>query len=334
MFSATEIADFLACQHLTALERSEAAGKIRKPFFADPGPDLLRSLGVRHEQAYLRKLRGQGLQVIDIPIEAPWREATARTAEALRQGVDAVYQATFLDGAWAGRADFLLRVNEPSALGAWSYEVVETKLARSTKARAVIQLCFYSDLLSRILGHGPRWMHVVLGGSAEPARLAVPHYLAYFRKVRREFEEAWQGGGSTYPEPVEHCEVCSWFPVCDARWRQDDHLSLVAGITGNQRKVLVGRGVDTVARLAVLVLPAHPRIEGIGDTALVRIREQARLRLRDERWGGLCTNCWSPSRRSGALLPYRPRHPGTSFSTLKGTLMLSTKKGWNTSSAR
>ena len=60
---------------------------------------------------------------------------------------DAVYQATFLDAPWGGRSDFLVRADAPSALGAWSYEVVETKLARSTKATALVQLCFYSDLL-------------------------------------------------------------------------------------------------------------------------------------------------------------------------------------------
>ena len=89
MFSATEIADFLACHHLTTLERS-AAGEIRKPFFADPGVDLLRTLGIRHEQAYLADLRARGLEVVEIPTEAAWNEASDRTVEAVRQGADAV----------------------------------------------------------------------------------------------------------------------------------------------------------------------------------------------------------------------------------------------------
>ena len=60
----------------------------------------------------------------------------------------------------------LFGLDKPSALGSWSYEVVETKLARSTKATALVQLCFYSDLLARIQGVEPQWMHVVLGGAA------------------------------------------------------------------------------------------------------------------------------------------------------------------------
>ncbi len=53
---------------------------------------------------------------------------------AMRAGAEVVYQATFFDGQWGGRSDFLRRVSTPSRLGSWSYEVVETKLARSTKA--------------------------------------------------------------------------------------------------------------------------------------------------------------------------------------------------------
>jgi uncharacterized protein len=64
MFSATAIADFLACRHLTALNRAWAEGKIEKPFFADPGLELLKELGLAHEEEYLRtwlKIGGKGI---------------------------------------------------------------------------------------------------------------------------------------------------------------------------------------------------------------------------------------------------------------------------------
>ncbi len=43
MLSATAIANFLTCQHLTALDRAEAAGELKKEFFPDPGLELLDS---------------------------------------------------------------------------------------------------------------------------------------------------------------------------------------------------------------------------------------------------------------------------------------------------
>src|SRR5439155_13226337 len=91
----------------------------------------------------------------------------------------------------------------------------------------------------------------------------------------------------TYPEPVEHCDVCSWFPLCDTRRRSDDHASFVAGISRNQRKVLAGRGVTTVAALAKLALPPMLKIERIGDAALLRIREQACLQVQGREEGRL-----------------------------------------------
>ena len=280
MFSATDIASFLACRHTATLARAESKDEITKPFFKNQTIDLLRKLGLEHEQRYLRELSDKdGFAVSQIDINGRWEDAVAATVRAMHQGVDAVYQAMFLDGAWGGRSDFLVRVNTPSALGSWSYEVVETKLARSTKATALVQLCFYSDLLARIQGVEPRWMHVVLGGTAAPERFQVQRYIAYFRNVRSEFEKAWKLERDTYPEPTEHCEVCSWFSLCDTRRRADDHPSLVAGISRNQRKALAQRDVSTVVGLAKLALPPKPKIEGIADAALLRIREQARLQV-------------------------------------------------------
>jgi uncharacterized protein len=288
MFSATDIASFLACPHTATLDRAESKNEITKPFFKDAAVDLLRKLGLEHEQRYLRELAEKdGLAVAQINVNGRWEDAVAETVRALREGVDAVYQATFLDAPWGGRSDFLVRVNKPSTLGSWSYEVVETKLARSTKATALVQLCFYSDLLSRIQGVEPQWMHVVLGGAATPERFQVQRYIAYFRKVRSEFEKAWKLEPDTYPEPSEYCEVCSWFLLCDTRRREDDHPSLVAGISRNQRKALAERDVNTVAALAKLALPPTPKIERIGDAALLRIREQARLQVQGREEGRL-----------------------------------------------
>ncbi len=271
MFFATDIASYLACRHTATLGRAESRHEISKPFFDSPSVDLLRKLGLEHEQRYLLELTEKNLGIARIDIGNGWEDAVAKTVNAMREGIDVVYQATFLHAPWGGRADFLLRVDKPSNLGTWSYEVVETKLARSTKATALVQLCFYSDLLLRIQGVEPQWMHVILGGATPPERFQVQRYIAFFRKVRDEFESAWKLDIDTYPEPTEHCEVCSWFSLCDTRRRDDDHPSLVAGISRNQRKALAGRAVTTVTDLASLALPRysedrkHPRCTPAAD---------------------------------------------------------------------
>lgn len=280
MHFATDLANFLACRHITTLDHEADAGEISRDFYDDPGIKLLKELGLRHEQAYLSLLQSQGRTVITIPTEnTPWSAAFDLTLQAMREGVDVIYQATFMDGDWGGRADFLMRVATASALGDWSYEAVETKLAHSTKARALIQLCLYSELIATIQGREPNCMHVVLGGGAEAKQFAVQRYLAFFRKIKLDFEAAISAKAETYPEPVEHCAICDWYRVCNDRWHNDDHLALVAYITRNQRDALIEREVNTIEKLAALSLPITPKIERIAPAPLLRIREQARVQI-------------------------------------------------------
>jgi len=149
----------------------------------------------------------------------------------------------------------------------------------------VIQLCFYSDLLSRIQNLEPERMYVVLGGGVKAEEFVVQRYIAYYRRIKSEYETAWKVERDTYPEPTEHCEVCSWYPLCDKRRRDADHLSFVAGISRNQRKALGERSISTVAGLAELALPIQPKIDRIGEAGLFRIREQARIQVMGRKEG-------------------------------------------------
>ncbi|HET6929665.1 MAG TPA: TM0106 family RecB-like putative nuclease, partial [Candidatus Acidoferrum sp.] len=319
MFSASDVANFLACHHLLTLDRARAAGQIERPYFDDPGVELLRELGARHEQAYLRHLTvEQGLDVAIIPTDLSWAEGTGQTVDALRRGAGAIYQATFQNGPWHGRSDFLIRVPKPSQLGAWSYEPLETKLARSTKAGALVQLCFYADLLSRIQGVQPDWVHTVLGSATQPEKYHLEQYIAYFRRVKRDFETAHRQPPDSYPEPVEHCNVCSWFTLCDKRRHDDDHLSLVPGVTRNQRKIFVAKGVSTVASLAALALGPKSKFDGIGSTALVRIHNQARVQVEGRRQGHLVYELLEPKEPNTGLAALPEPSPGDVFLDLEG----------------
>jgi uncharacterized protein len=157
----------------------------------------------------------------------------------------------------------LLRIDRPSELGGWSYEVVDTKLARETRAGSVLQLCLYTDLVGRIQVRLPEHMFIVSPGQYEdPQRFRTADFLAYYRLVRADLEEAASATGtepSTYPDPVPHCEVCRWWAECDRRRRDDDHLCLVAGMTRLQQRELRARSVETVDKFVQAALPLNPR---------------------------------------------------------------------------
>ena len=141
-FSATDLSRYLACGHLTNLRRQVALGeRTPPPQFEDPRTELLRERGIDHEKRLLATYVGAGLVVetiteTDTPSGKDDRDAAcARTVDAMRRGADVIYQGRLEEGRWSGYPDFLLRVDAPSALGAWSYEVVDAKLARIGQGR-------------------------------------------------------------------------------------------------------------------------------------------------------------------------------------------------------
>jgi len=285
--SATDLVGFLECDHLITLEQLRVAGKIEKPVRDDPELDLIRRRGFDHEQAYLRRLRDEGRTVYEVQQRdarslEELRAAEEETVAAMRRREDVIFQATFFDGRWRGHADFLMRRDDrPSALGPYSYDVADTKLAQRVKAAAIVQMCVYADLLERLQGIPPETISVVTGdGVANPHRLA--DYAAYYRAAKQRFEERVFRTPAdeqpvTYPEPVDHCRVCSWWTVCMDRRRADDHLSLVAGASRLQRRRLVGANVTTLEALGEL--PDTATVPSLDPRILERLRRQAALQL-------------------------------------------------------
>src|SRR5678815_662964 len=269
--SATDLARHLACRHLTTLDLRAARGEIQRLFRNDPGLDALIERGLRHEAEYLAHLRSQGLTVSEQP-----------TLEAMRSGADVIVQAELQNGPWFGRADVLLRVDTPSDLGNWSYEVADTKLARETRGGTILQLCLYTELVHELQGLRPQRMHVIAPGrDFKPETFRPTEYLAYYRHVKAHLESviAAESPDDTYPEPVEQCDVCSWWTVCNEQRRQDDHLSFVAGISRLQIAELDKWSITRLADLGGLPLPLQQRPERGGIEGYVKAREQARLQL-------------------------------------------------------
>jgi uncharacterized protein len=282
---ATDLTDFLACRHLSSLERLTAYGRIKRPFTDDPMLEVLRQRGLEHEGQYVEALRQSGKSVIEIAKDGP--TPFAQTLSALRSGADVVVQARLEHGQWAGWADVLLRVPGQSSFGPWRYEPVETKLATETRGATLLQLCLYAELLGEIQGAAPEWLRVVkpdTNFTAEQHRFA--EFRAYFRLVRRNFEHALAQPlpasvvhAVTYPEPVAHCDTCNWHSQCRQRWIADDNVCLVAGIQKAQRKELADWGVTTLEQFANLVAPFARKPRRGSVSTLVRFHKQASLQL-------------------------------------------------------
>jgi predicted RecB family nuclease len=279
VLSPTDLTSFAACERLTQLELAVTRGELERPQRDDPELDVLTRHGELHEAERLEQFKTEGRSVVEIANHVSGRadleRAEADTLAAMRAGAGVIYQATFFDGLWRGHADYLLRVEEPSDLGAWSYEVADAKLAQRVKAAALLQMCAYSEQVERLQGVAPRQMHVITGDKLmHPFRVA--DYAAYYRSLKtRYLLFVADPGGEVYPDPVDHCGICRWEAACDQRRRDDDHLSLVARMGRDQTRKLLAARIDTMTSLA----ESNIAVPGIGEATLERLRDQARLQV-------------------------------------------------------
>jgi predicted RecB family nuclease len=264
VYTATDLCDYLACGHLVALKRRVAAGE-SIPSDRSALSEVLANLGAGHEQRHLDALRARGLRVKAFEDERDRFASSADellaleadTVSAMSEGYDVIYQPTFFDGRWMGRADFLLRVETPSARWSWSYEAADAKLARRVRSEAILQLCEYSAHLERLQGTAPATMQVILGDGTEHA-YRVDEFSAYHATVKGDFESAMLVDADTYPDPVDHCGTCGFAARCIAQRKRDDHLSQVARMRSGQVLALKSVGIGTMTGLAATSADAEP----------------------------------------------------------------------------
>ena len=142
----------------------------------------------------------------------------------------------------------MLRVERRAPLGAWSYEVADTKLARETRAGTILQLGLYSELLGVAQGRPPEHFYVVTPDPDAPIH-ALPR--GRLRRLLPVDPHADAGDGrsgrrrSSRPRTIPS----PWITATSARGPAsaarsgacDDHLSLVAGISRLQRRELESR---------------------------------------------------------------------------------------------
>ncbi|OYU41918.1 MAG: hypothetical protein CFE44_27015, partial [Burkholderiales bacterium PBB4] len=157
-FSASDIVNFAACTHLTQLDLRNLDTPLPKAEDSEEMA-LIADKGFAHEAKYWAHLQKPHTTATNIASDGASDEALFEaTQAALSRGDEVLFQATLLSSPWVGHADFLLKVATPSNLGDFSYEVADTKLARTSRPKFLVQLCLYSELLSAVQGVMPKHM--------------------------------------------------------------------------------------------------------------------------------------------------------------------------------
>jgi predicted RecB family nuclease len=157
--SSGDLVVHLNSRYLTHLDLKVANGELERPRVWDPVLETLAERGALHEQRFIDHIKSGGLAVTVIDGVGVDRMSVAATGDAMGRGDPIIVQGALQADRWTGRTDVLRRVETPSRFGAWSYEVMDTKLARETKGNTVLQISLYSDLLSGTQGVEPAFAY-------------------------------------------------------------------------------------------------------------------------------------------------------------------------------
>ena len=257
-------------------------------------------LGDQHELRVLERYRAEfGAGVVEI--ERPdVRNGTAlataagATRAAFESAADVVFQATFYDAttdeantdeantgeavdgdiafiAFIGFADFIVRTPEGR------YLVQDTKLARSARVTALLQLAAYAEQLKRLGVPTADTVQLLLGdGTVSEHRLRdiTPVYRQRRKRLHQIIRERLNDTDLVAWSDVRYT-VCGHCDVCEAEIEATRDVLLVAGMRVTQRSRLADADIRTIDEFAASRGP----VDGIGDAALNALRQQARLQL-------------------------------------------------------
>ncbi|NUL46465.1 TM0106 family RecB-like putative nuclease [Cellulosimicrobium funkei] len=289
--SASDLTAASACEFSWLRQLDEKLGRIDK---LDRTKDAMLAraaeLGDVHEERVLDRYRqdaaGQSGRVVEIDrpdVRNPesTQAAVQATLDAFHSGADVVFQATFAAEddhglPFVGFADFIVRSQDGK------YRVQDTKLARSAKVTALLQLAAYAGQLR---AHGiavdPE-VDLILGdGTVSTHRLKdiEPMYVLRRQRLARIVAERLADAGPVDWEDERHpkCGACDH---CAAEIEATRDLWQVYNLRGSQRTKLRTAGLRSIDDVASW--QSGQETGGVPRKTMQRLAGQARLQIASE----------------------------------------------------
>ncbi len=237
--------------------------------------DLLFDAGLEHEKVLIAQLKRDGKRVAELRGKQDDADYDA-TLEAMRSGADFIWQASLRNSEMRGSADLLERIEQPSALGDWSYIPIECKLSSHPKPIYLVQACAYCELLTPLLESRPQQFKLYLGGG-QFQKYRSAEFWSWYEQLRQRYRDFRAGfDPSQEPEdaPGDHG---LWEPFIQQRLETHRDLVLVAGMRQGQRAKLRAAGITTIEELATS--PEDQMVVGLDPAMLARLRDQARIQV-------------------------------------------------------
>ena len=253
-------------------------------------------LGTAHELRVLESLKAtRDVVEFEHPPFGEYAEAAELTARALRDRADVLFQATFFDGRLLGFADFIM-LNDDGV-----YEVYDTKLARSAKITALLQLAAYSDQVMALGVPVGDDVHLILGDgriSTHALREILPVYRKRRARLQTMLDERLADDTAT-PWGDPRYSICGRCAACTQQVELHHDVLLVAGMRLTQRRKLSAAGISTIEQLAA----APDQVDGLSSATLAGLRSQARIQIAPHRGDAPPFDVYNPQALAALPLP-------------------------------
>jgi uncharacterized protein len=263
----------------------------------------------RPERDFLLKLRQESQRHIQEVLEEQFphyrepetptylgQERAQETKILMTQGVDCIYRGYLYHSLpvnlhtdnnghlpmleLLGHPHLLVKVPGESRWGPWQYRPVSIQLGRRPKPEYKILAAFYAQLLAVHQGPLPRWVEIILRrGNAYTVDLL--EWLPRFHQTLADCVQTLIH--QREPEVFisrQRCNLCHWYDHCYAIAQEQQHLSLVPGVTPSRYESLQTVGVLTIASLAQLQTQQVAELMG---TAIAEQLQQQALALVEKR---------------------------------------------------
>lgn len=248
--SATDLARMAICPRKLYLKfYGDPAEKVLVP----PLQQILQQQGVLHEVTTIDPRAFTKIEVENL------EDSAQKTLEAMQKGVGKIYQGVLRSDELQGKPDLLIRVEEPSALGEYSYYPLEIKSGYQLKNEHKLQMMAYLHLLHQIQGRSPVGI-IQLGDHSQHKIKLEPEFEQWLFRARVI------ASGYREPSPfiASYCNRCEWRQHCHQLADQGEDLSLLPGIKRQLRTALHQEGIMTLSHLAKIEPNKLLHIKGIG----------------------------------------------------------------------
>ncbi|KTD10633.1 putative RNA helicase [Legionella gratiana] len=232
---------------------------------------VLHEMGNQHESEVFAAFEARGLTIANLYKRTDSYQATM---DAMKNGIDVIYQAHLELSPFRGYADFLIKIQGKSIFGDYCYEIWDTKLAKSVKVDFLVQLCCYAEMLGVMQQARVKHITLVLGNK-EQKRFRLNEYFYFYQNLKHKFLSVHQHfDPAKYPDPALSKSWGRWSTHAESLLLKADHLIQVATITSGQIKKLDQAGIHTMTALAN---SDYKTVKGIKPELFERLKAQAKI---------------------------------------------------------